>query len=72
MRISLIFIVLFLARVPLFSQNRDTQSLKDLAYVEVGGQGLFASVNYERQLSKEPDLGLFVLDWVYTVKATCI
>ena len=31
---------------------------KNDIYLEAGGNGLFASVNYERQLTKEPGLGV--------------
>lgn len=39
----------------LLAQN--TFKRNDL-YLEAGGNGLFASVNYERQLTKQPGLGL--------------
>jgi len=38
-----------------FSQTTFT---KNSIYLEAGGNGLFGSVNYERQLTKEPGLGV--------------
>ena len=42
---------------------------KNNIYLEVGGNGLFGSVNYERQLTKEPKFGLHVGIGFYTEKA---
>jgi hypothetical protein len=38
-------------------------------YFEAGGNGLFASVNYERQLTKEPGVGIRVGVGFYTENA---
>jgi hypothetical protein len=38
-------------------------------YLEAGGNGLFASVNYERQLTKQPGIGFRVGIGFYTEKA---
>ena len=38
-------------------------------YLEAGGNGLFASVNYERQLTKEPGVGVRVGVGFYTENA---
>ena len=38
-------------------------------YLEAGGNGLFASVNYERQLTKQPGLGFRVGVGFYSEKA---
>lgn len=35
-----------------------SQLMKNDIYLEAGGAGLFGSVNYERQLTKEPGLGI--------------
>jgi hypothetical protein len=37
-----------------FAQSSST---RNLIYFEAGGSGLFSSINYERQLTKEPGLG---------------
>ena len=42
---------------------------KNNLYLEAGGNGLFASVNYERQLSKEPALGVRLGVGFYTENA---
>jgi hypothetical protein len=49
-------------------QAQDLQKHNRL-YFEVGGSGLFASVNYEKQLPKLPALGLRVGLGFYTEKA---
>lgn len=38
-------------------------------YLEVGGNGLFASVNYERQLTKQPGLGFRIGVGIYSENA---
>jgi hypothetical protein len=47
-----------------FAQS--SSSLKNDIYVEAGGNGLFGSVNYERQLSKTPGVSLRVGVGFYT------
>ncbi len=42
---------------------------KNDIYLEAGGNGLFGSVNYERQLTKEPGLGARVGIGFYSEKA---
>jgi hypothetical protein len=42
---------------------------KNDIYLEAGGNGLFGSVNYERQLTKEPALGARIGVGFYTEKA---
>jgi hypothetical protein len=49
-----------------FSQ---TTFKKNSIYLEAGGNGLFGSVNYERQLTKEPGLGARLGVGFYTEKA---
>ncbi len=43
--------------ITIYSFGQDTFKRNDI-YLEAGGNGLFASVNYERQVTKEPGLGL--------------
>lgn len=52
--------------LPCFCQ---TANKKNVVYLEVGGNGLFGSINYERQLSNEPGLGLRLGVGFYTEKA---
>ena len=53
---SFYFIVLILVTSSVtFSQ---TSFKKNTIYLEAGGNGLWGSVNYERQLTKEPGLGV--------------
>lgn len=42
---------------------------KNDIYLEAGGNGLFGSVNYERQLTKEPGLGARIGAGFYTENA---
>lgn len=42
---------------------------KNDIYLEAGGNGLFGSVNYERQLTKEPGLGVRIGVGFYTENA---
>lgn len=49
-----LFLVTF--GIVLFSYGQTTFKRNDI-YVEFGGNGLFSSVNYERQLTKQPGLG---------------
>ena len=42
---------------------------KNTIYLEAGGNGLFGSVNYERQLTKEPGLGVRLGVGFYTENA---
>lgn len=60
------FIFFLLLSKLLFAQSSFKQN--DL-YLEAGGNGLFASVNYERQLTKHPGLGVRVGVGFYTEKA---
>lgn len=46
-----------------------TSYKKNDIYLEAGGNGLFASVNYERQLTKEPGLGVRLGIGFYSEKA---
>jgi len=51
---------------PSFGQNT---FIKNDIYLEAGGNGLFASVNYERQLTKQPGLGVRLGVGFYTENA---
>lgn len=42
---------------------------RNYSYLEAGGNGLFASVNYERQLTKEPGISARIGIGFYTEKA---
>ena len=59
------FILLFLSAIA-FSQ---AGSKSNYIYLEAGGPGLFGSINYERQFSKEPGFGLRAGLGFYTEKA---
>jgi hypothetical protein len=50
----------FLIVIVIFSTHSFAQSTfkKNSIYIEAGGNGLFGSVNYERQLTKQPGLGV--------------
>ena len=52
-------LLLALSCITLFSFAQTTFKQNDI-YLEAGGSGLFASVNYERQLTKQPGIGLRV------------
>lgn len=60
-RISTPFTIVMLLTSLLLLQRANAQtsgSLKNDVYVEAGGNGLFGSLNYERQLSKTPGVSL--------------
>lgn len=58
-KIYIKFVVLSLTMGQMFAQeNSQTSQLKNTLYVEALGNGLFGSLNYERQLTKEPGLSL--------------
>lgn len=50
-----LFLIMSLSATCIFAQS--TFKRNDI-YLEAGGNGLFGSVNYERQLTKQPGLGL--------------
>lgn len=56
----------FLLLMTMSSFAQSSSSLKNDIYVEAGGNGLFGSVNYERQLSKTPGVSLRVGVGFYT------
>lgn len=65
--LAFIFILLFFVFViPLKAQEN---SLRNSMYIEIGGSGLFASINYERQLTKLPALSARIGLGFYTEKA---
>ena len=51
------FILLIITTAFAASSFGQTTFKKNDIYLEAGGNGLFASVNYERQLTKQPGLG---------------
>ncbi|WP_298297579.1 hypothetical protein [Hydrotalea sp.] len=55
MKLLIFTLTLILFTQPGFSQNHFKRN--DI-YIETGGNGLFISANYERQLTKEPGLGV--------------
>ena len=57
MKKNLTILTFILLGTTLFGQS---SFKKNDIYIESGGNGLFASVNYERQLTKDPGLGLRV------------
>lgn len=64
---KLLSIVLFL-HVTTIAFTQD-QFKKNTIYLEVGGNGLFGSINYERQFTKEPGFGASVGIGFYTEDA---
>ena len=52
--------------IPSFGQST---SGRNSIYVEAGGNGLLSSINYERQLTKEPGLGARIGVGFYSEKA---
>jgi hypothetical protein len=67
MRKTLFTIILFLCIVA-FTKGQSDFKRNDI-YLEAGGNGLFGSVNYERQLTKEPGIGVRIGIGFYTEKA---
>jgi hypothetical protein len=64
---SLLFVFIFLLlSTTAFSQN---DFKRNYLYLEAGGTGLFGSVNYERQLTKEPGIGFRIGLGFYTENA---
>jgi len=64
--IKLSLLLISFCSVSLYGQT--TLKQNDI-YIEAAGNGLFASVNYERQLTKEPGLGIRLGIGFYTEKA---
>jgi hypothetical protein len=52
------FILYIITTAFITSSFGQTTFKKNDIYLEAGGNGLFASVNYERQLTKQPGLGV--------------
>lgn len=52
------FILMMTASFLVASSFGQTPFKKNTLYLEAGGSGLFGSLNYERQLTKEPGIGL--------------
>ena len=66
MKQLLLFVLLFASAIISFSQKPFQEN--DL-YLEAGGNGLFGSVNYERQLTQKPGMGIRVGIGFYTENA---
>lgn len=64
---KLLLVILFFYAVTIASAQ--DQFKKNTIYVEAGGNGLFGSINYEWQLSKEPGFALHAGVGFYTEKA---
>jgi hypothetical protein len=56
-------VLLFFASVVYHTIVWANKFKRNSIYLEGGGNGLFASVNYERQLTKEPGIGVKVRCW---------
>lgn len=63
-----ITLLLFLWGITIYSYGQAGFKRNDI-YLEAGGNGLFASVNYERQLTKEPGFGFRIGVGFYTENA---
>ena len=61
-------LLLAISAIAVCSYGQTTFKRNDI-YVEAGGNGLFASVNYERQITKEPGLGIRLGVGFYSEKA---
>ena len=59
-RISIILMIfeMLLGVIAFGQENNNKKNLKNTGFVEALGNGLFGSINYERQLTKEPGLSL--------------
>jgi len=63
------FILCILTAVFITSSFGQPTYKKNDIYLEAGGNGLFASVNYERQVTKQPGLGVRIGVGFYTENA---
>jgi len=63
------FILCIIIAAFITSSFGQTTFKKNDIYLEAGGNGLFASVNYERQLTKQPGLGVRLGVGFYTENA---
>jgi hypothetical protein len=61
-------LLLFVSGISFGSSGQSAFKRNDI-YLEAGGNGLFGSVNYERQLTKEPGIGVRVGVGFYSEKA---
>jgi hypothetical protein len=50
-----LFLTIFVIATSSYGQTKNNQNS---IYLEAGGNGLFASINYERQLTKDPKFGI--------------
>ena len=65
MKTRFIFFFLLLSKLTLAQNSFKRSNL----YIEAGGNGLWGSVNYERQLTRQPGLGLRIGVGFYTENA---
>lgn len=63
------FLLLMICSMLMIFSFAQTTFKKNDIYLEAGGNGLFASVNYERQLTKQPGLGVRLGVGFYTENA---
>jgi hypothetical protein len=63
------FILCIITAAFITSSFGQTTFKKNAIYLEAGGNGLFGSVNYERQLTKQPGLGVRLGVGFYTENA---
>ena len=63
-----LILLLSIFLIVICSYGQTTFKRNDI-YLEAGGNGLFASVNYERQLTKQPGLGFRLGAGFYSEKA---
>lgn len=58
MKITLFAVLLTLAGLRAHAQNPESNTAKNTVFVEALGNGMFGSLNYERQLTAAPGLSL--------------
>jgi hypothetical protein len=62
---KILFAIILISCVANLTNGQNTFKQNDI-YLEAGGNGLWASVNYERQLTKEPGIGARIGIGFYT------
>lgn len=65
---KIFFITILFSCAATFTCAQNTFKRNDI-YLEAGGSGLFGSLNYERQLTKEPGIGIRIGIGFYTENA---
>ncbi|HUS00549.1 MAG TPA: hypothetical protein VMY77_02415 [Chitinophagaceae bacterium] len=61
---NILFTIALLLCITTFTFGQGTFKKNDI-YLEAGGNGLYSSVNYERQLTKKPGLGARIGAGIY-------